>query len=199
MKKIEEIKQEVYSHMCSRCPNAVTCHEDCEECDAFQESFANSLSAEWNPVIHFTEEDWKRMKDDANDESTMQDCYGTISIGGIHADIDLFESCEAINGEWISRKPQAGSLLYVRGFDDGYGIDEENGNMPYALYDDGYFEIPLECETFEEFKEMLAMNFVGYCAEIAEHESTTRFPGTLVPGCADNIEAILAGANGVWR
>lgn len=197
MKRIADIRQEVYRHLCSSCPNAVVCHEDCTECDNFHESLEYALIDEWNPVIHFTEEDWKRMKADANDESTIQDCYGTISIGGIHADIDLFERCETANGKTGHHKPYADSYLYVRGFDDGHGIDEENGNMPYALCDIGFSDIPLECETYEEFNEKLALNFAGHCLEIAEF-SGTKFPGELVPGCTDNVEAILAGANGVW-
>jgi hypothetical protein len=41
----DNVEQEVYSRMCSSCPNARRCHEDCETCDSYDRAIRQALAS----------------------------------------------------------------------------------------------------------------------------------------------------------
>lgn len=155
------------------------------------------------PIIQMEKEDWERLREDAekNDFEDI-DFYGNVIIGGVCASLYMGEVSK-------KGKPDRFSWMFIKGFDDGYGETEDG--MPYALADGNCFDdFPLECETFEEYKEKLSENFLRYCNNInvvtaddvpkecrGERESLFIL-GTLVPGCTKDFRAILEGANGTW-
>lgn len=41
-----ELEQAIYQKLCSHCPNAKYCHEECENCDEYNETLERALEHE---------------------------------------------------------------------------------------------------------------------------------------------------------
>lgn len=98
-----------------------------------------------------TERDWENFMHDneiENEESIGDGFYGNCYVGNLCADIhhtlDYTDWYAYIN-------------LYGLGIDDGYG-ETPFFKIPYTLLDYD-FKVPVDCDTFEEFKECFEKNF----------------------------------------
>ena len=40
-----ELEQAIYQRLCSHCPNAKYCHEECENCDEYEQTLARELES----------------------------------------------------------------------------------------------------------------------------------------------------------
>ena len=102
-------------------------------------------------VWHMTEENWKNFMNDKNMKNKTS-CdggfYGNCYVGYLCADIlhTLDDS------DWY-----AYSNMFGLGIDDGYG-ETLKGNIPYSLLD-SYVEVPLNCNSFENFKKCFEKRF----------------------------------------
>ena len=102
-------------------------------------------------VWHMTERDWENFIHDSNIENETDfggGFYGNCYVGYLCADVlhTLDQS------DWY-----AYSNMFGLGIDDGYG-ETLKGNIPYSLLD-SYVEVPVDCNSFEEFKKCFEKNF----------------------------------------
>lgn len=107
-----------------------------------------------NFVWNMTEENWKNLKhDDAQKRyvniSKDMDFYGNCYVGHLSADIQHTGDEHA----WY-----AFVNVFGLGIDDGYG-ETNKGKIPYSLLDDSEFEVPMDCNTFDDFKMEFEKNF----------------------------------------
>ena len=105
-------------------------------------------------VWGMTEENWKNFYNDhkSRDNTSLSkdfDFYGNCCVGNLCAEV----MHTGDNYAWF-----AFVNVYGLGIDDGYG-ETKIGKIPYALLDDAEFTVPMECDTFENFKITFEKNF----------------------------------------
>ena len=116
----------------------------------------SKLNFAWN----MTEKNWQNLISDhklaAKDRgikfSEDADVYGSCLVGNLCADIQH---------TLVSVDCYAFANVFALGVDDGYG--ETPAGIPYALLDGGP-RVPMECESFEEFKKAFVSSFEEYIA-----------------------------------
>jgi hypothetical protein len=120
------------------------------------------MKFEWN----MTKERWSDLvKDHADKNRKVSDnVYGQVRIGNLSADI----LHTADKDDWY---PFA--YVFALGKDDDYATTESG--VPYALLDDSP-EVPIEAETFEEFREKFEKNFEDFINEAQETRTLANAP-----------------------
>ena len=122
-----------------------------------------------NFVWNMTEENWKNLYNDHKSRdcdslSSDFDFYGNCYIGHLCADIQ-HTGDDSDDTSWY-----AFVNVFGLGIDDGYG--ETESGIPYSLVHCD-FSVPMDCDTFESFKEAFEKNFteaINYrssCKELA--------------------------------
>lgn len=135
------------------------------------------MSKETKPVWHMTETDWDKLISAVKADDLDEDCYGSLHIGSIAADI-------------VSRDDQVFADLYIKGF-DGYSADDDG--IPYAPADNEITIRPLRFKTFGAFKTALLRKVDDLATN-----SSLKMSEPLIEGFTDDGRKLLAGANGVW-